>query len=423
VSAEEPAEARAPSALASRDFRLYFVGQALSQLGTKMQGAALLWHLSTLTQSPIAMGGFGLVRVAPLFLLGLVGGLVADRVDRRRLLIKTELTLGVLAALLALWTFHGLDSIWPIYAVSLVSGIVSAFDGPARQSLLPNLVKPEQLSSAVALDSLAQKVAKVLGPLLMGLVLAGWGPGAVYLMNGGSYLAVLGSLVAMRVVFPPAPLVSKRGNFDQVREGLAHVVRSPVLGPLIAMDFAASFFGAADTMLPLFASQVLHLGSKGYGLLAAAAPFGALLGSLGSALGGPTKDPWRRGIQATVVYGAAVVGVGLSRSLPAAMVALAIAATADAVGTVMRNTLRHSTTPDALRGRVASLNSMLSKTGPRLGELEAGLLASLVGVAPSIALGGATCLASVAVLVPLMRRRMGAAPGMVGAEVIDRSNG
>jgi MFS family permease len=394
------------AALGSRDFRLYLTGQALSQLGTKMQGAALLWHLYTLTKSPYAMGAFGLARLAPLLLFGLFGGVLADRTDRRRLLIVTELSLALLALLLALWTFTGLHHAWPIYLVSVLSGIVSAFDGPARQALLPTLVPADQLTSAIALDALAQKLAKVVGPLLMGVTIALGGAGAVYAANAASYLIVIAALIGIRTRMP---MVEKRrsGAWAEIGDGLGHVLRSRVLGPLLAMDFAASLFGAADTMLPIFAAEILHLGPKGYGALASAAPAGAVLGSIAAAfLGTSAYDPWRRVVWTTSLYGLAVTGLGLARSFPIAVVALAAASAADSIGTIVRNTLRHATTPDALRGRVASLNSLLSKSGPRLGEMEAGLVAGLLGVSASIALGGAACLLSVVVLAPLMRGRM-----------------
>jgi hypothetical protein len=159
-------------------------------------------------------------------------------------------------------------------------------------------------------------------------------------------------------------------------------------------------------MLPIFAVEILHLGPRGYGVLAAAAPTGAVIGSLGAAfIGSPRYDPWRRVVATTSVYGAAVVGLGLSRSFALAIFFLGLASAADSVGTIVRNTLRHATTPNQLRGRVASLNSLLSKSGPRLGEMEAGIVAGLFGVSASIATGGAACLISVAVLAPLMRRR------------------
>jgi MFS family permease len=344
-----------------------------------------------------------MVRVGPLLALGVVGGVVADRVDRRRLLIGTQLGLGLLALGLGLWTYAGLAHAWPLYFVSLLSGTLQVFDTPARQSLLPNLVPEEQLGSAIALDALAQKVAKVLGPVLMGVVIAGRGPGFLYLLNAASYLAVLAALVMMRT--RSAPLTHKRrSGLHEAREALHHVRRSRVLAPLLAMDFLVSFLGESDTMLPIFATEVLHLGAKGYGLLAAAAPAGAVLGSFGSAIAGGAANPWRRSIQSTVVYGLGMMALGLSRSLPLAFLSLGIASAADTVGSVLRNTVRHATTPDALRGRVAALNSVLSKTGPRLGEMEAGIVTALIGVRASIALGGALCLVAVTAIAGIARR-------------------
>jgi MFS family permease len=393
------------SALAHRDFRLYLTGQAISQLGTKMQHAALLWHLYKLTHSPYALGAFGIARVAPLFLFGLVGGVLADRAERRRLLMRTQLMLAIPSLALGLWSYRGLSTPWPIYVVAAASATIGAFDTPARQSLLPNLVPPAELSSAINLDSLAQKASKVLGPLLMAPVIGLGGPAAVYLVNAASFVAVVVALVAMKGTTFGTPAPAKRkGGFAEVVEGLRYVMSSRVLGPLLAVDFAASFFGSADTMLPLFAAEVLHRGAGGYGLLAAAVPVGAFTGTLSLSLVGKIDDPWRRAIQAVLAYGVGIIAFGLSRSLPIAMVALAFASCADTVGSVLRNTVRHATTPDHLRGRVASLNTLLSKSGPWLGEMESGIVAGLLGVSASIAVGGAACLVSVGVVVPLVRR-------------------
>jgi MFS family permease len=398
----EPRPVSGRSALAHRDFRLYLFGQGLSQLGTKIQASALLWHLYTLTHSPYAMGAFGLMRVGPLLVFGLVGGVVADRVDRRRLLLTTELLLAVSAFVLGLWSYRGLTSAWPIYLVSLLSGTVAAFDSPARQSLLPNIVPSYHLESAIALDSLAQKMAKVMGPLLMGVLIAIYGPALIYLMNAASYLAVIGALLLMRYRATTTAPVKTRA-LTEVIAAFQFIRRSAVLGPLLAMDFLVSLLGACDTMLPIFAAEVLHLGSAGYGVLAAAAPSGALLGSFGSALVGAKGNPWKRSIQATIVYGLSLVLLGISRSPFSALLALAVASAADTVGTILRNTVRHVTTPDPMRGRVAALNSMMSKTGPRLGEMEAGIVAGLIGVSGSIVLGGALCLVSVGMIATLFK--------------------
>jgi hypothetical protein len=179
------------------------------------------------------------------------------------------------------------------------------------------------------------------------------------------------------------------------------------------MDFAASLLGASDTMLPIFATEILHLGGRGYGILAAAAPAGAVLGSLGVAFLRGDYDPWRRAVITTCVYGAALVGLGLSRTFALAVVMLGLASAADTIGTILRNTLRHATTPDHMRGRVASLNSLISKSGPRLGEMEAGLVAGLLGVSAAIALGGAACIVSVVVLAPMVRGKIQQTPEAV----------
>lgn len=392
------------SIFAQRQFLFYLAGQGLSQLGTKMQGAAILWHLYTLAPSPYALGAFGAVRLVPLLLLGLIGGIIADRNDCRRLLLRTEPTMGLLAAGLAWWTYRGLTVAWPLYVFSAISAVVMAFGSPARQALLPTIVPVTQLARAVALDALAQKVASVLGPVLMGVLITRGGPQIIYTLNALSYIAIVGVLLVIRST-KRVEVRAKRGGFAEAIEAVKHLGSSPLLGPLLAMDFAASFLGSSETMLPLFASQILHVGPEGFGLLAAAAPTGAVIASFVAALGPGVRQPWRRAVLTTAVYGAAIMAFGLSRHPILAFAALMVAAGADTMGTLVRNTLRHATTPENLRGRVAALNQLLSKSGPRLGELEAGVAAGLFGLSASIVLGGAACIASLGILVPIVRRR------------------
>src|SRR5438067_4184379 len=189
--------------LAYREYRLLWSGQFLSMIGSRMQGAAILWQVFDLTHSPLALGAIGLVRAAALMSFALAGGVLADAIDRRRLMLITQSVLALLAAGLGIWSLIGLQHAWPIYVVTAMSAVAMAFDNPARQSMLPTLVPRDRLTNAVSLSSASMQTASIAGPALMGLVIARHSPGMVYCINAVSFLAVIAALVAMRP--QPAP--------------------------------------------------------------------------------------------------------------------------------------------------------------------------------------------------------------------------
>ena len=383
------------AALQYRDFRLLWTGQVLSSIGTRMQGAALLWQIYALTHSKYALGYIGLARVIPLVLFALVGGVVADALDRRRLMLLSQSIMALLAIGLGIWTLLGMREAWPIYAVAGLSAGVLAFDNPARQSLMPTMVPRERLANALSLNSICMQFASIAGPALTGLVvlkLGDRGVGWVYLINGASFLAVIVALLRMSPPPPEEPGSRPKVSLHAALEGLHFMRQSRLLLSLMLLDFLATFFSSADTLLPVYARDILHVGPAGYGLLAGASAVGSLIGAASLALLPPIRHQGRVVLAAVFCYGIATIFFGLGHSFAVCFLALAGTGIADTISTVLRQTIRQLVTPDVLRGRMTSINLMFFQGGPQLGELEAGLVAGAFGAPVSVITGGIGCL-------------------------------
>ena len=400
----ETAAARRSSfaALRHRDFRLLWLGQFFSLTGSQMQLVTINWHVYILTRpsgeaaAAAALGLVGLVRVVPIVVCSLIGGVVADAVDRKRLIVITQTVMLLSAAALAAVTASGVGQVWPIYALTALSSAAVAFDNPARQALLPALVPARDFPNAVSLGFVSFQIAMVSGPVLGGVVLARFGPTAVYVYNAFSFLAVIVAVLLMRASGKGKAEELARVSVESLKEGLRFVRRTPVMVQTMALDFVATFFASATALLPIFARDVLKVGEEGYGLLAAASAAGAV--ATGLVLTARRTGWGRPGLAVLVsvaVYGAATVGFGLSRSYLFSLLMLALAGAADTVSTVIRQTMRQLITPDRLRGRMTSVNMIFFMGGPQLGELEAGLVAAALGAPFSVVLGGVCCLAAV----------------------------
>ena len=398
-------------ALQHRNFRLLWVGQLVSFSGTMMQSAAILWHVSLLVpedRKALALGMVGLVRIVPIVIFSLVSGVVADVLDRRRLMLVTQGVMAAFAGILGVLTFHGLHVIWPIYLLAALGSAAAAFDGPARQSLVPNLVPREHLANAISLTTIMAQLAAVAGPSLAGLVIAALGVGWAYLFNGLSFLVVIAALLLMRNVRAAGGEQRTDISLTAALEGLQFVFSAAMIRSTMLLDFFATFFSSATALLPIFAQDVLHVGARGYGWLYAAPSLGALLASGGMVHQIERID--RRGrvlLWAVAAYGAATVVFGVSRSFLLTFACLALSGAADTVSMVLRNIIRQMMTPDRLRGRMTSVNMIFFMGGPQLGELEAGLVANWFGAPVSVVSGGVGCLAVTALLAlttPALRR-------------------
>jgi len=390
------------AALRHRDFRLLWTGQFFSITGSQMQVVTINWHVYLLMRpygekaAAAALGLVGLVRVVPIVVCSLVGGVVADAVDRKRLILVTQTVMLLCAAALALITSAGLKHVWPVYALTALSSAAIAFDNPARQALLPSLVPARDFPNAVSLGFVSFQIALVVGPVLGGVVLAQFGPAAVYAFNALSFLAVVAAVLLMRAAGKGKAEELARVSLESLKEGLSFVWRTPIMVQTMSLDFVATFFASATALLPIFARDVLDVGEHGYGVLAAASAFGAVLtGLLLARRGSGWRRPGLAVLVSVAVYGAATVLFGLSRSYWLSLAMLALSGAADTVSTVIRQTIRQLITPDRLRGRMTSVNMIFFMGGPQLGELEAGLVAAAAGAPFSVVLGGVCCLAAV----------------------------
>jgi MFS family permease len=385
------------AALHHRDFRLLWLGQIVSTTGSQMQLAAINWHVYLLTKSSLALGLIGLVRVVPIILCSLLGGVVADAVDRKRMILATQTLMMLSAGVLAIVTGLGLRSVWPIYLLTAIGAAAFAFDNPARQALLPSLVPAEIFPNAVSLGLIAFHIATVGGPALAGLILASHGPTLVYALNAVSFLAVIVAVLLMRVVGRAATEKDEasRVSVEALREGLRFVWRTPIIVQTMTLDFIATFFASATALLPIFAAEILHVGARGFGILQSAPAAGSVITAFVMARLGMFRRQGLVVILSIAVYGAATLAFGLSRVFWFSLLMLALTGAADTVSTVLRQTIRQLVTPNNLRGRMTSINMMFFMGGPQLGELEAGALAAIIGASRSVMTGGVGCIVAV----------------------------
>jgi len=410
---------RAPYlALRHRDYRRLIASQLLSLTGSQMQVVAINWHVYLLTKSPLALGFVGLTRVVPIVVFSLWGGVVADRFDRRRVMLLTQIGMTCVALALGFVTFTGRETLWLLYVLNALGASAVAFDGPSRQALIPRLVPPEDLPGALSLNLSVFQAALIGGPALAGVLIAhhpGTSPTSglslIYFFNAVSFIAVIFALVTMHTSGAPEPSNGKVEMRSALVEGLRFVFTTPLMVWTMGLDFLATFFSGATSLLPIFADQVLRVGAKGYGILAAAPAVGALAGALYLSVRPLPARQGRIFLWSVAAYGAATIVFGLSRSFGLTLVALAGVGLADAISTVIRQTLRQFITPDRLRGRMTSINMIFFMGGPQLGELEAGLVASLfastvVGVTVSVVSGGVLTVvitAAIAAAAPMLR--------------------
>jgi MFS family permease len=393
-----PADTSTFVALRHRNFRLLWLGQLVSMSGTMMQTAAILWHISLLAPpgwKALSLGLVGLARLGPILVFGLWSGVVADAVDRRKLMLVAQAVMMFAATILALVTAAGLAKAWVILLVAGVGAAAGAADGPARQALLPSLVPREHLPNAISLNSIVFQTASVLGPAIAGVLLATTGVATVYALNALSFLATISALLLMRDL-PPTHRAGRGAiSLRSLGEGLRFVFGTPLLRATLLLDGIATFFCSATALLPLFAQDVIRVGAHGYGWLYAAPSIGAVIASaLMVRLAGRIR---RRGIVlvwAVAVYGLATVLFGMSQTFWLMFLALAISGSADTVSAVLRNIVRQFETPDHLRGRMVGIGMLFFMGGPQLGEFESGVVAQWLGAGLAVVVGGVASLVS-----------------------------
>ena len=338
-----------------------------------MQTWALFWHIRELTDQPIALGMVGLARILPVVVFSLLAGALADTVNRRKLMFATQTAQALVAMLLGLLTLMGKINLGMIYLLTAIQAVAVAFDLPARQALVPNLVPPRDLPNAFSLNSIAQQVGSIVGPALSGIAIASLGLSAVYLLNAITFLAVLIALVLMGPVAQQAPAGTRPAlNLKGIRDGVNFIIHQPIIFSTMIMDFFATFFSSANTLMPLYARDVLHVGVIQYGWLSAGQSIGAVSAALVISQVPIIRRQGPLFLLAVASFGLSTILFGFSKSFVLAMVALILIGASDSVSTIIRNTIRQLQTPDYIRGRMTSINQIFFMGGPQLGEVEAG---------------------------------------------------
>ena len=385
-----------PPSLRHRKFRLLWIGLAISMAGSQMQVWALFWHIRTLTDQPIALGGVGLARIAPIIVFSLVGGAVADALNRRRVLFLTQAIMVLVALALTWLTFREETTLWHIYVLTAIQAVAISFDSPARQALVHNLVPSRDLPNAFSLTSIAHQSGAIVGPALSGLVIAYWGQAYTYLINAITYLAVIVALIWMGTVAQEVlPTRRKAVSWVSIIEGVHFIIGHPIILSTMLLDFFATFFSSARTLMPIFARDILHVGAIGYGWLSAAESIGAMAAALIISQMIEIRRQGKVFLTSVLVFGLATIGFGLARTFSLAMLALILMGASDSVSTIIRNTIRQLQTPDHIRGRMTSVNQIFFMGGPQLGEVEAGVAAQLFGAPFAVVSGGIGCMLAV----------------------------
>ncbi|HEX6512859.1 MAG TPA: MFS transporter [Chloroflexota bacterium] len=393
-----------PPVLRFRDLRRFYLGAVLSQTGSQFTTVAMAWQMYELTNSPLQVGLLGLCRAVPQIALAVFGGMLADALDRRRLLMVIQVGNCLVSTSLVLLTAARLISPHALLAAAVLFAFGSAAETPARQAVVPNLVPAKYLAEAVALSNTQRNVAIIVGPSLAGLALALASPALCYAIDAASWCAMLVALL-----FISTPLQEARrtqASLEALLGGIRFVRGQQVILSFMALDFGATFFGSSTALLPVYARDILRAGPIGLGVLYAAPAVGALAAAVAMSTYVRIDRAGRWVLLGVLAYGLAMTGFALSRMLWLSVIMLAATGAGNTVSAVLRGTSNQLLTPDYLRGRVTAVNSAFTMGGPQLGQFESGVVADMAG-APVSALTGAvaTCLLAGAIaLLPHVRR-------------------
>jgi MFS family permease len=381
-------------ALQYRNFQLFFGGQLISLIGTWMQTVAQSWLVYDRTKSSLLLGGIGFASQIPIFLLSPLGGIVADRYSRRHVVIATQASSMILAFALAILTLTGTVQIWHIFVLSALLGAVNAFDIPARQAFIVDMVGRADLMNAIALNSSMFNASRVVGPAVAGILVATIGEGWCFLANALSYIAVIGGLAAMRVTRheyldqPGSPIA-------HMVEGFRYVVQNIPIHALLMLLGIVSLTGMPYTVLmPIFADHILHGGAAALGWLMGAAGVGALIGALLLASREDLKGLGMWVAVSAIGFGCTLVAFAFSRIYWLSIAILIPVGFTMMIEMGSSNTLIQSMVPDRLRGRVMSVYSMMLMGMGPIGSLLAGWAADRLGAPVTVALGGVICVAA-----------------------------
>ena len=370
----------------------------LSSVGSQFTQVAMAWQIYELTDSPLQIGLIGLARAAPQMIVLLFGGLLADAMNRRKLMMVTQASLFFVSGALALLTLAGHVTPLKLYGVAMFLALFSSLEVPSRQSIVTNLVPADDLSRALAIYSTQRQVATIAGPSIAGIVLAIFGPTVCYAVDAVSWLVMLASLALIRTELP------ERGGWrtitlSSLSEGFHFVWVHPVIFPFLMMDFGANLFGTVRSLFPIYARDILAVGPKGLGVLYAASAAGALIGAFGYSLWGPVRQAGRWILVGVTIYGVCLLVFAQSHFFWLSVLLLVGSGIGDTISAILRATINQLSSPDELRGRMASIHSLFTNSGPQLGQFQIGALAAAIGTEFATMSGALIILLIVGVLV------------------------
>jgi MFS family permease len=381
----------------SKDFRYLYFGEMVSTVGTGLTTVAVPYQLFRLTHSSLQVGLASLAQLLPLVLCSFAGGAIADAYDRRRVLLVAEIALASCSAALALnGTIGARPSVWPLYVFSAAAAGLSGLESPTRVAAAASVLDRSDLTRMSALWQVLFQMSAVVGPFLAGVVIAAAGLGAAYWADVATFAAAFAGAFLMRPL-PPSHEATAIG-LKSVREGLRHLKQERAIQGIYVIDLAAMVFGMPRALFPALGTVLFHGGARTVSYLYTAVGVGALVGALVSGWVAHVQRQGRAVVIAVLVWGASIAVFGLVRSLPVALLCLAIAGWADVLSAVFRNTILQLSVPDRLRGRMNAIQIAVVSGGPRLGDLESGGVATLVSPSFAIVSGGIACIAVVLVI-------------------------
>ncbi|WP_264843766.1 MFS transporter [Caldinitratiruptor microaerophilus] len=392
-------------ALRHRDFRLFWTGQLVSLVGTWMQSVGQSWLVLELTGSPLKLGLIGTLQFTPMLLFSLFAGAITDRLPKRRLILRTQTALMVLAFVLSALVWSGRVQYWHVAVLATLLGVVNTVDMPARQAFIVDMVGKEDLMNAIALNSAMFNGARIVGPAVAGLLVARYGVAPAFFLNGLSFLAVIAALRAIRAEGLPGPRRSE-SILEEIGAGLRYALRTPLVGLVLSLLLVVSVFVINyNVTVPVFARDVLGQEAEGFGLLMAALGSGALAGALTLAALGRSRPPLAAVVAPALLLSAAAAGMAAVRQFGLAAAVLFVMGYSQILFTASCNTTLQVTAPDELRGRVMSLYALVFAGVTPIGALFAGSITEAFGVATGFLAGGGLSLVSILALLAWWRAR------------------
>lgn len=388
MSEARPGFTRIFSALEHRDYRLLFFSSAVSTVGGQLQGLTNTWQIYTLTGSALQIGLSGVARAVPIIVFSLAGGVIADRFDRRRIILFTQVMNALFALFLGLVTVTGVVEVWHIYLVTFLNASLMAVSSPGRRAIIAGLVPRHHLMNALALNQSIFQLARIIAPSLAGVLIALIGLPVSYFVNGVATLISAVGLIFVRV--QPLPERARSSPLHDLAEGLAFIRRRTIILALLGTDLAAMLFGSYQVLLPIFADR-FETGAAGFGLLSSSAAIGALVGTAGVLSLGDVKYKGYIIVGAILAYCFALIALAIASWFVLAWLIVFALGFTDAVQSTPRNAVIQLVTPDGLRGRVSSFQNMLVNAGPGMGLGLMGAAAGLLTGPVALVVGAITC--------------------------------